>query len=260
MLLVIDIGNTNTVLGVFQGDILQGQWRLTTSRFRTSDEYGIMTVDLLTMAEIKRQDIHAAMVSCVVPPALPYVREMLQKYFHVEPGIVDATTDVGMPINYERPFEVGADRIVNAVAAREEYKCPLIIVDFGTAITFCAVNSQGEYLGGLIFPGISVASDALFQRTAKLPRVELTPPNTLIGRTTVDSLKSGLYYGYLGMVDAIVARMKKVLGGQPDVISTGGFAHLFLKDSTQIIHCDPYLTLKGLRILYHKLSNVNADQ
>ncbi len=252
MLLVIDVGNTNIVLGVFEGSELIQEWRLETRSSRTEDEAGILLRQLFDAADVRSTDIDAAIISCVVPPMLRALVAMCEKYVGVHPLIVGPGIRTGMPIRYENPREVGADRIVNAVAAYELFHCELVIVDFGTATTFDAVSHDGAYLGGAITPGIRVSTEALFQHASKLPRVQVTKPSQVIGRTTVDSLKSGIFYGAVGLVDEIVRRMREELGGDPRVVATGGLAELIAEPSQTIEQVLPMLTLDGLRIIYER--------
>ncbi len=252
MLLALDVGNTNTVIGVFEGETLKAHWRLSTRRAGTSDEYGIFIKGLFDFAGLDFRAIDAVILSTVVPPIQGPLEEMSRQFFGVEPLVVGPGIRTGMPILYDAPREVGADRIVNAVAAFEAYGGPCIVVDFGTATTFDAISGQGEYLGGVICPGIGISAEALFQRAAKLPRVEITRPKAVIGRNTVGSIQAGLYYGYLGLVEGLVARIREELGGEPVVVATGGLAPLLLTGSTVVDHVDPLLTLTGLRILYDR--------
>ncbi len=252
MLLAIDIGNTNIVLGVFDGSRLKGNWRIATSLAKTSDEYGILALDLFHANGFGADQIHGVILSCVVPPLTPIFTEMSRRYFRFEPMLVDETMDTGLMNRYEPPRDVGADRIVNAVAAFRRYGGPVIIVDFGTATTFCAVNRKGEYLGGAITPGITISSEALFQRASKLPKVELVKPRSVIGRDTVSSMQSGMLYGYAGLGDAMVLRMKKELGPKATVIATGGQAQLIVSETKTIDEVQPYLTLEGLYLLYER--------
>jgi type III pantothenate kinase len=252
MLLVIDIGNTNTSLGVYEGERLVTHWRLTTARSRTVDEWGVHARNLFALAGLDFKSIDAIAVASVVPPLNFTLKQMAERYFDLSPLFIDHTVDTGVPILYEPPSDVGADRIVDAVAAIRKYGAPCIVVDFGTATTFDAINAKGEYLGGVITPGIAISSDALFQRTAKLPRVEIKRPENVIGSTTVEAMQSGLYHGYAGLVDGILSRMIDELGGTPKVIATGGLAPLIAKGSKLIQEVDENLTLDGLRLVYER--------
>jgi len=234
------------VVGVFDGKELKAHWRLSTRRAGTSDEYGIFIKSLFDFAELDFRAITAVILSTVVPTVQGPLEEMSRQFFGVEPMVVGPGIKSGMPILYEAPREVGADRIVNAVAAFELYGGPCIVVDFGTATTFDAISARGEYLGGAICPGIGISAEALFQRAAKLPRVDIARPKSVIGRTTVTSMQAGLYFGYLGLVEGLVARMRDELGGRPKVIATGGQADLLLAGSSLVDHLDPWLTLTGL--------------
>ena len=252
MLLVIDIGNTNTSLGVFHGENLVANWRLTTARERTGDEWGVHTRNLFALAGLDFKSIDAIAIASVVPPLNFTLKRMAEVYFHVTPLFVDDTIDTGVPILYQPPSDVGADRIVDAVAAIRKYGAPCIVVDFGTATTFDAINAMGAYLGGVITPGITISSDALFERAAKLPRVEIKRPEKVIGSATVEAMQSGLYYGYVGLVDDILRRMIAELGGSPRVIATGGLAPLIAKGSRYVEIVDETLTLEGLRLVYER--------
>src|SRR4051812_16632843 len=250
MLLVIDIGNTNTSLGVFDGEKLSAHWRLTTARSRTVDEWGLHARNLFALAALDFKSINAIAVASVVPPLNFTLKQMAELYFDLTPLFIDHSLDTGLRILYDPPSDVGADRIVDAVAAIDKYGAPCIVVDFGTATTFDAINSQGEYLGGVITPGITISSDALFERAAKLPRVEIKRPQKVIGSATVGAMQSGLYHGYIGLVDGILRKMIDELGGKPGVIATGGLAPLIAKGSEFIQDVDENLTLEGLRLVY----------
>ncbi|AEG16690.1 type III pantothenate kinase [Desulfofundulus sp. TPOSR] len=252
MILVFDVGNTNIVLGVYKGQELLEHWRLSTNPHRTADEYGMLLRDLFDYAGISRRDIKALVISSVVPPLMLALEQMSEKYFGVKPLVVGPGIKTGLAIKYDNPREVGADRIVNAVAGYELYGGPLIIVDFGTATTFDAISARGEYLGGAIAPGIGISTEALFARAAKLPRVELVRPATVIGKNTVSSMQAGIIFGFVGQVDEIVRRMKAELGGNPTVLATGGLAELIARESRTIDRVDPLLTLKGLRLIYER--------
>lgn len=256
MLLVFDVGNTNIVLGVYHDKKLVIDWRIATTTLRTADEYGIVVINLFEKAGLDYKDIDAVVVSSVVPNIMYSLEHMIRKYFKVEPLVVGPGIKTGINIKYDNPKEVGADRIVNAVAAHDIYKRPLIIVDFGTATTFCAVGKNGDYYGGAITPGIKIASVALFERAAKLPRIELIKPPTVICKNTVQSMQSGIIYGYAGLVDNIVTKMKEEMRElkeeTPYVVATGGLAKLIATESKTIDEINRYLTLEGLRIIYEK--------
>jgi type III pantothenate kinase len=254
MLLVIDVGNTNTSLGVYEGETLRAHWRLTTTRERTVDEYGVHARNLFALAEIDFREITSAAVASVVPPLNFTLKRMAEVYFDLSPLFIDHTTDTGLEILYDPPSDVGADRIVDAVAAVHKYGAPCIVVDFGTATTFDAIDAQGRYLGGVITPGINISSDALFMRAARLPRVEIKRPQKVIGSSTVGSIQSGLYYGYVGLVDGILRRMIEELGGSVRVVSTGGLAPLIATGSELIEAVDDTLTLEGMRLIYERSS------
>ena len=249
-LLVVDVGNTNIVLGIYRDDTLINSWRMATARERTADEYGIMTK--LLIGDEFAEPIEGAIVSSVVPPLNSAVSRMIAKYFGIDPLFVEPGVKTGIGIHVDNPQEVGADRIVNCVAAHEAHGGPLIIVDFGTATTFDLVTADANYAGGVIAPGVNISAEALFARASRLPRVDIKRPPSVVGTNTVVNMQSGLYYGYLALVDGILARMKREVGGIKRVIATGGLAALFVDDSEHIDEIDSELTLKGLKIIYDR--------
>jgi type III pantothenate kinase len=251
MLLVVDVGNTNTVIGVYDGENLVANWRIVTLPERTSDEYGIIIQSLYYSSRISSRDIRDAIVSCVVPPMVGIIDDLCEKYFDLKPLYVEPGIKTGMPIYYDNPKEVGADRIVNAVAAYQRRKMSQIVVDFGTATTFDYVSEKGEYMGGVIAPGLTTSSEALFAKASRLFKVELVRPRSVIGKNTINSMQSGIVLGYVDMVDGLVNRIKEEAGTEPWVIATGGLAELVAGQSTTIKEVDKFLTLEGLRIIYY---------
>jgi type III pantothenate kinase len=252
MLLAVDIGNTNTVFGLFEGDTLKTDWRAETRVERTGDEYAAFFRGLLELSGLRFSDISAGIISSVVPPATAPVERFFSRYLSMTPLVVGPGMKTGMPILYENPREVGADRIVNAVAAYARFPQGAVVVDFGTATTFDVVTEKGEYAGGIIAPGLMVAADALFRSTAKLPRVEITRPKSAIGRNTVASMQAGLVFGYTGLVDALVQRIRSEVKFVPRVVATGGLGPLITAESSTIEECDELLTLRGLQILHDR--------
>jgi type III pantothenate kinase len=267
MLLALDVGNTNTVLGLYRLDVEQpgsdeshgggtpelvAHWRVTTHRTQTSDEYGVLFVNLFNMHGLAVDQVTHIIISSVVPPVESTLRRVCEKYFHLQPLFVEPGIKTGMPVLVDNPAELGADRLVNAIAAYERYGGPCIVVDFGTATTFDVISAKGEYLGGAIAPGLGISADALFSRAARLGRVDIKRPAKVIGTNTVTHLQSGLYYGYIGLVDGILERMIAELGAQAQVIATGGLARQISEDSRFVAQIDDMLTLDGLRILFER--------
>ena len=250
MLFVIDAGNTNIVLGVYRGDDLVENWRIGTNKGRTADEYGILIRELLKVSGLDHKEIRDIILSSVVPPLDSIIIEMSEKYFNVKPQVVGPGLKCGIPILYDNPKEVGADRIVNAVAAIKRYKGPVIVVDFGTATTFDFITAKGEYGGGVIAPGIGISIEALFEKASKLPKVELVKPKKIIGKNTAASIQSGIIYGYVGLVDGIVTKMKEEAGVEAKVVATGGLAPLIAAESCCIDEVVEKLTLEGLKEIF----------
>lgn len=252
MLLVIDVGNTNIVFGAYKGKELVMTFRMGTNKSKTSDEYGVVIKEIFVMNGHELSEIKDVIISSVVPDVMHALESFVVRYCNATPIIVGPGVKTGMNIKYENPQEVGADRIVNAVAAIEKYGAPLVIIDFGTATTFCAVNSKKEYLGGAISPGIKISAQALFDRASKLPKVEIVEPKAVIGKTTVSAMQSGIFFGYVGLVKNIVEQMKKEVGDNATVVATGGLASLICTHMEEVDYVDKNLTLEGLRIIYHK--------
>ncbi|WP_456277125.1 type III pantothenate kinase [Bacillus sp. AK128] len=250
MILVLDVGNSNTVLGVFKGNVLMHHWRFETNRNKTEDEYAMLIKALLEHENLSFSEIKGIIISSVVPPIMFSLEKMCVKYFGIQPLVVGPGIKTGLNIKYENPREVGADRIVNAVAGIAEYGGPLIIVDFGTATTYCYINEHKQYMGGAIAPGIAISTEALYSRAAKLPRIEISRPETIVGKNTINAMQAGIVYGYVGQVEGIVTRMKNETNSNPLVIATGGLATLIAKESHLIDIINPFLTLKGLQIIY----------
>lgn len=252
MLLAIDIGNTNIVLGLYRERELITHWRLLTVAERTADEYGVIITQLVNNSGFQCQQISAIAVSCVVPPMLTVTQELAQKFFKIDPLIVGPGIKTGMPILYESPKDVGADRIVNGIAAYDKYRDSCIIVDFGTATTIDLISKKGEYIGGAIAPGLSISLEALTQRASKLPRIEIVKPKDVIGRNTVNSIQAGIFYGYVGLVDGIVSRIQAENRDRAKVVATGGLAPLVASECDTIDEVEEFLTLEGLRIIHER--------
>lgn len=252
MLLLFDVGNTNITMGVYREKEIAAHWRIATDRQKTADEYGILLHQLFLTAGLDIKKVKAVAISSVVPPINESLEEMARKYLGLKAFVVGPGVKTGIPIIFDNPKEVGADRIVNAVAAYAKYGGPCIVVDFGTATTYDAISAKGEYLGGAIAPGIAISTEALFQHAAKLPRIELLKPKKVIGKTTISCMQAGIVYGYIGQIEGIVQRMKKELGGQAFVVATGGLASFFAQETQSINQADPLLTLEGLKMIYEK--------
>ena len=250
MILLIDVGNTNVTIGACENDKIIASWRMTTNKDQTSDEIGVTLRNFFTYNGIDIAAIEGTIISSVVPPIMYSLTHAVRKYIGTEPIVVKSTSKIGLKVNYDNPKEVGADRLVNAVAAIKKYPTPFIIVDFGTATTFCAVNDKNEYMGGVILPGLKISLNALVEKTAKLPRIEIAKPDKIIGTNTVESMQAGMYYGYAGSVDNIISKMKQELGKDAMVIATGGLARMIASEAKTIDTIDSGLTLEGLRIIY----------
>ncbi|WP_078593235.1 type III pantothenate kinase [Evansella clarkii] len=256
MILVLDVGNTNIVLGVYEKDNLKFHWRIGTDASNTEDQYAMLIKDLFTHEGLQLKCIEGVIISSVVPPIMYSLELMCKKYFNVTPMVIGPGIKTGLNIKYENPREVGADRIVNAVAGIRLYGSPLIIVDFGTATTYCFIDEKKQYIGGAIAPGIRISTEALYSKASKLPRIEITNPGNIIGKNTVHAMQAGIVYGYVGQVEGIVKRMKLQAKAEPKVIATGGLAELIANESEVIDIVDPFLTLKGLRMIYEKNTEI----
>ncbi|PYZ95412.1 pantothenate kinase [Alteribacter lacisalsi] len=252
MIAVMDAGNTNIMIGVYDGDELVYDWRIGTDPGKTEDEYAMLIGGLLAHSGLRFEDIDGVMISSVAPPVMYALTEMCRSYFGTEPKLVGPGVKTGLNIKYDNPREVGADRIANAVAGTAEYGSPLIIVDFGTATTFCYINEKGQYEGGAIVPGVKIATEALYTHASKLPRIELARPEAVVGKSTVEAMQAGIFHGCIGQVEGVVTTMKKQTGTTPKVIATGGLCELIGPETPSIDEVDPYLTLKGLRLIYEK--------
>ncbi len=252
MLLVVDVGNTHTVLGVYDGEKLVHHWRVWTDREKTSDEYGILIRNLYDGSHFSSREVHAIIVSSVVPPLTPTIVDLCVRYFGIAPVVVGPGIRTGISIKMDNPKEVGADRIVNAVAAHEKFRKACIVVDFGTATTFDYVSEQGDYMGGVIAPGANISAEALFRQASKLPRVEIAKPATVIGKNTVAAMQSGIFFGYVALVEGIIDRMKREIRHETMVVATGGLARTIAGESSKIHVIDENLTLEGLRIIYER--------
>jgi type III pantothenate kinase len=252
MLVALDAGNTHTVVGVYEGDRRVAAWRLSTRPEGTSDEYGLEIRSLLDLAGLSAAAVDGAILASVVPPLTPVLAETCRAYLRVDPLLVGPGMRTGVPVRTDHPQEVGADRIVNAVAALELFGGPAVVIDFGTATTFDVISAEGEYLGGVIAPGVEMSAEALFERAARLPRVEVQRPPRVVGRNTVHSLESGLYYGYVALVEGLISRIAGELQAEPRVVATGGLAHAFASDLPRLDAVEPHLTLEGLRLLWER--------
>lgn len=254
MILVLNVGNSNIALGIFEQDKLKQHWRMETNRHKTEDEYAMQIKAFFSHVQISFEQIEGIIISSVVPPIMYVLEEMCRKYFDIKPLKVGPGVKNGLNIKCENPREVGADRIVNAVAALEEYggKSPLIVIDFGTAITYCYINEKGDYLGGAIAPGMAISTEALYSRASKLPRIEISPPSNVIGKNTISAMQAGVIFGFAGQVEGIVSRMKEKSKEEPLVVATGSLARLIASETTMIDIVDDLLTLKGLHVIYKR--------
>lgn len=258
MLFALDVGNTTITVGLFRGSVLANHWRISTDRRKTEDEYGLLFLSLLSSSGTNPEDVRGAILASVVPPLTGALEAAIDKYIGLSPIVVGPGTKTGINVKYENPKEVGPDRIVNAVAAVRKYGGPVIVVDFGTATIFDAISENGDYLGGAIAPGIFTSTNALFEKAAKLPHIELAKPGAAIGRTTADSMRSGILYGFAAQTDGLVKRITQELGGRAHVVATGAPAHLIAPESSTIQTVDPLLTLEGLGLVYQKNVSVGA--
>jgi len=255
LLLAVDVGNTRISIGVYSEDSLVHTWRVSTGRDKTEDEYGMVLLSLLEGSGVEVAEINGAVIACVVPPVTPVLEKTISKYLGLDPLVVGPGVKTGINIKYENPKEVGPDRIAHAVAAVKKYGPPLIIIDFGTATTFDAISAKGEYLGGVIAPGIQTALEALFEKAARLPRIELSRPRRAIGKTSAESMQSGMIYGFAGMVDGLVRRLSREMGSQPFVVATGDSADMVARETESIKAVEPFLALEGLRLIYEMNAN-----
>lgn len=252
MIFVCDVGNTNIVLGLYDNDELKHHWRISTDREKTEDEFGMVIKDLLHHVDLDFDIVTGVIISSVVPSIMFSLERMCMKYFKHKPIIVGPGIKTGLNLKYDNPKEIGADRIVNAVAATEFYNAPMIIIDFGTATTYCYIDEEGSYIGGAIAPGVNIATEALYKQASKLPRIEISKPPHIVGRNTVNAMQSGIVYGYVGQVEGIVKRMKQQAKKDPVVIATGGLSPLIARETDVIDHVDTFLTLKGLYLIYQR--------
>ncbi|WP_096186170.1 type III pantothenate kinase [Evansella halocellulosilytica] len=252
MILVMDVGNTNIALGVYEKEDLKYHWRIGTDSSKTEDEYAMVIKSLFSHVEETFNEVEGVIISSVVPPIMYTLEQMCKKYLHITPKIIGPGIKTGLNIKYDNPKEVGSDRIVNAVAGIQLYGTPIIIVDFGTATTYCYINEQGHYIGGAIAPGIRISSEALYNRASKLPRIEIAKTKQIVGKNTVDAMQAGILFGYVGQVEGIVYRMKEQARHTPTVIATGGLASMISSETDVIDVVDPLLTIKGLQLIYQK--------